>query len=221
MLTFGPVLDDRSCCTILCIGAHCDDIEIGCGASLLRFIAEQSATGNSVACHWVVATSNPLREAECRASAEHFLAGAEEKSVTIWSFRDGYLPYVGGEVKDAFERLKCEVHPNIVFTHYRHDLHQDHRLINQLTWNTFRNHFILEYEILKYDGDIGCPNFYISVHEGQVNRKVEFLLRHYPSQHSHSWFTPEALTAITRLRGVEANSSTGYAEGFYARKVCW
>ena len=221
MLTFVPVLGDRPHCTILCIGAHCDDIEIGCGASLLRLITEQSAAGSVVACHWIIATSNPQREAECRASAEQFLAGADERSMIVWPFCDGYLPYVGGEVKGAFVRLKREINPNIIFTHYRDDLHQDHRLINQLTWNTFRNHFILEYEIPKYDGDIGCPNFYILVHEIQKRRKAELLLKHYPSQRSHSWFTLETFAANMRLRGIEANSPTGYAEGFYARKACW
>jgi LmbE family N-acetylglucosaminyl deacetylase len=216
MLKLAPVLDGRSRCTILCFGAHCDDIEIGCGAALLRLIA----TG-SVTCHWVVASANAQREAECRQSAEQFLAGAAASNVIVWQFRDGYLPYVGGEVKDAFERLKREIVPDIVFTHYRDDLHQDHRLINSLTWNTFRDHLILEYEIPKYDGDVSSPNLYVPVSEAHAARKAELLMACYASQRSHQWFTAETFRSMLRLRGVEACSPTGYAEGFYARKVLW
>lgn len=202
--------------TVLCLGAHCDDIEIGCGGTLLRLIAQ-----GGVSCHWVVASSNLEREAECRKSAERFLEGAASSEVITWQFRDGYLPYQGAEVKDAFERLKHEIAPDIIFTHHRNDLHQDHRLVNSLTWNTFRDHMILEYEIPKYDGDLGVPNLYVPIAEAQAQRKTELLMECYRSQHSHRWFTPETFQSLLRIRGVEIGSGTGYAEGFHARKIMW
>ncbi len=216
MLKLSPVLSGDGPCTVLCLGAHCDDIEIGCGGTLMRLASERP-----VACHWVVATASAQREAECRRSAELFMAKAQRCEVTTWRFRDGYLPYIGGEVKDAFERLKREISPDIIFTHFRDDLHQDHRLINSLTWNTWRNHLILEYEIPKYDGDFGSPNLYVPLSEEDGRRKVEHLLECYASQRSHAWFTAETFRALLRLRGIEVSSPTGQAEGFYARKVVW
>ena len=217
MLRFSPVLADGERCTILCFGAHGDDIEIGCGGTLLRLIE----SGGPITCHWVVATSTPERERECRRSADLFLAGAARSEVVTWRFRDGYLPYLGGEVKDAFEGLKREISPDIVFTHYRGDLHQDHRLINDLTWNTFRDHLILEYEVPKYDGDFRSPNLYVPLSETQCQRKVDYLLECYATQRTHRWFTGETFRSVLRLRGVEAASASGYAEGFYAHKLTW
>jgi LmbE family N-acetylglucosaminyl deacetylase len=234
MLRFAPKVEAGSRCTVLCFGAHCDDIEIGCGGTLLRLLAGEgsgSAAGNpplrgragstEVTCYWVVASSNPQREVECRRSAELFLAGASRSEVITWQFRDGYLPYVAVEVKDAFERLKREISPDLIFTHYRDDLHQDHRLMNSLTWNTFRDHVILEYEIPKYDGDFSSPNLYVPISDAHATRKSELLMQCYESQLSHRWFTPETFRSVLRIRGVEVGSPTGYAEGFYARKVMW
>lgn len=217
MLKFTPLIENGSRCTVLCFGAHCDDIEIGCGGTLLRM----AESGSRIECHWVVATSNEQRELECRRSAALFLQGAARFEVTAWGFRDGYLPYLGAEVKDAFERLKREISPDIIFTHYRDDLHQDHRLINSLTWNTYRDHLILEYEIPKYDGDFNSPNFYVPISDGHCRRKAEYLMQCYETQRSHKWFTEETFRSVMRLRGVEVSSPTGYAEGFYARKVMW
>lgn len=217
MLNFAPAVSEGTRCVVLCLGAHCDDIEIGCGGTLLRMVD----SGARVECHWVVASSNEQRETECRKSAALFLSRAARFEVTTWEFRDGYLPYLGSEVKDAFERLKREISPDLIFTHYRDDLHQDHRLINSLTWNTFRNHTILEYEIPKYDGDFRSPNFYVPISDAHCRRKTEYLMQCYETQKSHRWFTEETFRSVLRLRGVEAGSPTGYAEGFYARKITW
>ena len=217
MLKLAPLMHPGSRCTILCLGAHCDDIEIGCGGTLLKLVEE----GHELTFHWVVASSNPRRESECRRSAERFLAGAAHANVVTWQFRDGYFPYIGAEVKDAFERLKKEISPDIIFTHYRDDLHQDHRTISSLTWNTFRDHLILEYEIPKYDGDFSSPNLYVPLTEEQCGRKTAHLMACYESQKSHRWFTEDTFRSMLRLRGVEVGSPSGYAEGFYARKTMW
>ena len=217
MLRLAPVIRPGSRCTILCCGAHCDDIEIGCGGTLLRLMEE----GHEITCHWVVASSNPQRENECRRSAERFLAGVAHAKVEIWQFRDGYLPYIGAEVKDAFERIKKEISPDIIFTHYRNDLHQDHRTISSLTWNTFRDHLVLEYEIPKYDGDFSSPNLYVPLSEDLCRRKTSYLMDCYESQKSHRWFTEDTFRSVLRLRGIEVSSPSGYAEGFYARKTMW
>jgi LmbE family N-acetylglucosaminyl deacetylase len=201
--------------TILCIGAHCDDIEIGCGGSILRWSKEYPQ-----ACFvWVVLSSNPVREQEARASAERLLARAHQSRIIIKTFRNGYFPYVGAEIKDFFETLKLDISPDVVLTHHRDDRHQDHRLVSDLTWNTFRDHFILEYEIPKYDGDLGVPNLFVCLDEAVCTQKVESILESFPSQAGKQWFSKETFFALMRLRGVEANSITGYAEAFYCRKA--
>jgi len=200
---------------ILCLGAHCDDIEIGCGGTMLRWLEEQPQTD----VYWVVFSSIPGRREEACASAMAFLEKARDKNVVIKEFRDGFLPYVGKEVKDYFEELKRLVSPDIIFTHYRHDLHQDHRLVSELTWNTWRDHLILEYEIPKYDGDFGSPNFFVELDEALCRQKSEYLLKHFPSQRNKHWFSEETFQALLRLRGMECRSSTTYAEAFYSRKI--
>jgi len=201
--------------TILCLGAHSDDIEIGCGGTILRLLEAHPSTR----VHWVVFSSNAVRRREAQRSAGLFLGGARTKNVVIRSHRDGFFPYRGAKIKDEFERMKRIVNPDLIFTHYRSDLHQDHRLINELTWNTFRNHLILEYEIPKYDGDLGSPNFFVELKESVCRTKLEYLRRAFASQRKRHWFTEEAFSALMRLRGVEARSSTRFAEAFYARKV--
>src|SRR5581483_8304021 len=159
------------------------------------------------------------REAEARASAEAFLAGAKRPPrIVLESFRDSFFPYDGAQVKEAFERLK-EVSPQLVLTHAGTDFHQDHRLAAELTWNTFRNHVILEFEIPKYDGDLGRPNVFVPLEESVVRRKVELLLEHFQTQRSRYWFTEDLFLGLMRLRGMEANSPTGYAEAFRSRKL--
>ncbi len=215
MLALVPNVASERPVRLLCLGAHCDDIEIGCGGTVLA-LTEQLP---NVAVEWVVFSATPEREREARASADAFLAAAKEKTVVVKSFRDGFFPYIGGEIKDEFERLKQASAPDLILTHYRHDLHQDHRLISELTWNTFRRHLILEYEIPKYDGDLGSPNLFVPLDESTGQRKIDYILDHFRSQGDRSWFSREVFTAILRLRGLEANAPTVLAEGFYSRKI--
>lgn len=198
---------------LLFIGAHCDDIEIGCGGTILRLIREYPISRVT----WVVLCSNPVREAEARNCAEEFLRDVESKEIIIRDFRDGFLSQRYSDVKDFFESLKEGPNPDIIFTHYQHDLHQDHRLLSELTWNTFRNHFILEYEIPKYDGDLGNPPCFIKLDENDVNQKVKNLMECYASQRSKHWFDDDTFLSILRLRGMQ--SASKYAEAFYCRKM--
>jgi LmbE family N-acetylglucosaminyl deacetylase len=200
---------------VLCLGAHCDDLEIGCGGTVLAL----AGSPNPPAFTWVIWSSDATREAEARRSAELFLHGASGAQIIIKKFRDGFLPYEGGRVKDEFEELKSLVTPDLVLTHYRHDLHQDHRLISELTWNTFRNHLVLEYEIPKYDGDLGTPNVFVPLDEAQCRRKIETILASYPSQVGKRWFSEDLFRSLLRLRGMECNAADGYAEAFYCRKL--
>ncbi len=201
--------------SILCLGAHSDDIEIGLGATLLRLLAERPGTH----VHWAVFSADEQRAAEAQASAEAFLDAAGTSEFTQYRFRESYFPYVGAEVKDAFEALKSAAAPDVVFTHRRDDEHQDHRTISQFTWNTFRNHVIAEYEIPKYEGDLGHPNLFVPVAEAIVDRKVELLMEHFGTQRSKGWFRPETFRGLMALRGVECASESGWAEGFHVRKL--
>ena len=200
---------------VLCLGAHSDDIEIGCGGTLLSWLAAYP----SVTVTWVVLSADEARTDEARRSAASFLAGAAHQNVVIKHFRESYFTYVGADIKDYFETLKAQVSPDVVFTHYRHDRHQDHRVVSDLTWNTFRNQFILEYEIPKYDGDLGVPNVFVDVPEPTCQKKIALLLEHFKTQHSKPWFDRETFAALMRLRGVEGNSESRFAEAFYARKL--
>lgn len=204
--------------SILCLGAHSDDIEIGCGGTLLRLLAER----DDVDVHWLVLGARGVRQQEALVSADAFLAGAHRRIVDVRGFRDGYFPYLGAEIKDAFEELKATVAPDLIFTHHRHDLHQDHRLVCELTWNTFRDHLILEYEVMKYDGDLGRPNLFVHLEREVAERKVAKIMAGFPSQASHAWFTADTFLAMLRLRGVESNAPARFAEGFHCRKaVIW
>lgn len=200
---------------ILCLGSHCDDIEIGCGGSILKFVERYT----NIVVYWIVFSSNPQREREALESANSFLRNVTEKHIIIKHFRDGFFPFIGMEIKEFFEQLKQEVYPDIIFTHYRNDLHQDHRLISDLTWNTFRNHLILEYEIPKYDGDLGSPNFFVHLDEFICQDKIKYILDSFQSQKGKQWFTSETFLSILRLRGIESNAPGKYAEAFYCRKV--
>jgi LmbE family N-acetylglucosaminyl deacetylase len=200
---------------ILCLGAHSDDIEIGCGGTVLRLLAERP--GSSV--WWVVFSATGVREGEARASAAEFLEGAGSATVKIKTFRESYFPYVGAEIKDFFEELKRSFEPDVVLCHHRHDLHQDHRTIAELAWNTFRNHVVAEYEIPKYEGDLGTPNLFVPLSLPIAQRKVELLLRHFRSQSGRSWFRPETFHGLMSLRGIECNAPEGKAEAFHVRKL--
>ena len=200
---------------VLCIGAHSDDIEIGCGGTMLRLLASNDA----VEVHWLVLGSSGERDDEAAASAQEFLRGAKRKSIVVEHFRDGFFPYQVGELKEYFEKLKKHCMPDIIFSHYRQDLHQDHRLVSELTWNTYRDHLILEYEIMKYDGDLGNANFFVHLDRSTCGTKIAWLLKHFKSQAQHKWFTEDAFYALLRLRGVESNASEDHAEAFYCRKI--
>ena len=200
---------------ILALGAHPDDIEIGCGGTLLRLVAEQPR----VEVLWVVFCSSSERAREAHASAAAFLKGVERRRVVVRDFRDGFLPYAGASVKDAFEELKSEFSPDVVLTHHREDRHQDHRLVSELTWNTWRDHFILEYEIPKYDGDFGSPNWFSALPSATVEHKIDLVLRHFPSQAKKQWFDGDLLRSVARIRGMECVAPDGYAEAFYCRKA--
>lgn len=200
---------------ILCIGAHSDDIEIGCGGTILKLIEKY---GNTIF-YWVVLSSNEKRKLEAEESANAFLAGAKEKTIVIKEFRDGYFPYIGGEIKQYFEELKGKVDPDLIFTHYRSDLHQDHRLVSELTWNTFRNHQIFEYEIPKYDGDLGSPNLFVPIDNDACKKKTAYIQNIFKTQAENKWFTEDTFLSIMRLRGIESNAPTKYAEAFYSRKA--
>jgi LmbE family N-acetylglucosaminyl deacetylase len=200
---------------VLAIGCHADDIEIGCGGTLLTL----ARANPELEVDWVVLAAQGEREAEARASAAAFMPGIAAARVEVHGFRDGFLPYVGGEVKDVFERLKGNVDPQIVFTHAGYDFHQDHRLACELTWNTFRNHLILEYEIPKVDGDLGRPNLFVPLTADVVEQKLTLLAQHFPSQAGKHWFDRELFLGLMRVRGMEAVAADRYAEAFTCRKA--
>ena len=202
---------------ILALGAHCDDIEIGCGGTMLRLAAERP----DLEVLWVVFGSTPERAAEARASAADFLAGFSRWRLLVHQFRDGFLPYEGAAVKEAFEALKNEYTPDIIFTHYRDDRHQDHRLVSELTWNTWRNHLVLEYEVPKYDGDFGSPSVFAPLTAAVVDRKIDLVLAHFQTQSTKHWLAGDLLRAVARIRGMECVAPEQVAEAFYSRKVAF
>ena len=199
---------------LLVVGCHPDDIEIGCGGTILSLTRSNPALKVT----WVVLAASGARANEARASASEFLTAACSADVRVHDFRDGFLPYVGDEVKDVFEGLK-DVEPDLVLTHARSDLHQDHRLACELTWNTYRDTLILEYEIPKYDGDLGSPNVFVPLEADFVEEKLRLLRSHFGSQLGKHWFDDELFRGLMRIRGMEAHSPTRYAEGFIGRKV--
>jgi LmbE family N-acetylglucosaminyl deacetylase len=215
MLKFELNKDRDEKLKILCLGAHSDDIEIGCGGTVLKMLSEY----NNIDIHWVVFSADKKRSAEAQKSAKLFLANAGQKKIVVKNFRESFFPYVGVEIKDYFEKLKPEVAPDIIFTPYRNDLHQDHRLISELTWNTFRNQLIIEYEIIKYDGDLGIPNFFVHLDEAICQKKVDIIMQSFKSQKSRDWFTEDAFSSILRIRGIESKAPDKYAEAFYCRKL--
>jgi len=200
---------------ILCLGAHCDDIEIGCGGTILTLLE----TYRKAAVDWVVFSSDQQRASEARESANLFLKQAESKNVVIKTFTNSFFPYIGAEIKRYFEELKREIAPDLVFTHYRNDLHQDARLISELAWNSFRDHMILEYEIPKYDGDMGSPNSFVHLAESTAHKKIANILECFRSQRTKHWFDDQTFLSMLRLRGMESNAPDRYAEAFYSRKT--
>ncbi len=201
--------------TVLCVGAHADDLEIGCGGTVLALARQVPG----VRFHWLVLSAAGERRAEAAASARAFLAEAPGSVVALESFRDGFLPWEGAAVKERFEALKAQVEPDLVFTHHRGDAHQDHRLAGELTWNTFRRAPILEYEIPKWDGDLGRPNVYLPLDRDTAERKLALLLEHFGSQRSRDWFSEDTFRGLLRLRGVECRAPDGLAEAFHGPKL--
>ena len=214
MIRLNLDLGKKQALQILCLGCHSDDIEIGCGGSILR-LAEQYPECNF---HWGVFSAIGVREAEARRGAELF-AGPRVKTSLFQTFQDGFMPYLGAEVKTVFEKELKPLSPDLVFTHYGRDAHQDHRLISELTWNTFRDHLILEYEIPKFDGDLGQPSVFVPLEAGVYQKKVRCIIDAFESQRSKRWFQPETFLSLMRLRGMECNAPSGYAEAFYCRKA--
>jgi LmbE family N-acetylglucosaminyl deacetylase len=200
---------------ILCLGAHPDDLEIGCGGTILRIIDEVPEATFS----WIVFSGTESRRKEGLKSADMFLNKTDNKRIIFEEFRDSYFPFMGDRIKDYFEKLKKEFSPDIILTHYSKDAHQDHSLISKLTWNTFRNHLILEYEIPKYDGDLGIPNLYVSLSESYVLRKLEILNDAFKTQKEKRWFDDDVFRSLLRLRGAECNSQSRFAEGYYCKKI--
>ncbi len=210
------LIDTSKVNKLLCLGAHPDDIELGVGGTVMRMIEQNPG----LQIRWVVfAGVDPVRAEEARRSAAQFTAGAADVCIEIYEFKDAYLPWQGEQDKEAFEALKNNFSPDLIFTHHGDDSHQDHRLISELTWNTWRDHSILEYEILKWDGDLGKPNVFIPIEDSVCQRKVEQIYDAYTTQQARSWFKKENFQALMRIRGVECNAD--YAEAFYARKILW
>jgi LmbE family N-acetylglucosaminyl deacetylase len=203
---------------VLCLGAHSDDIEIGCGGTLLKLARESRQRGQGLIVRWIVFSADAAREAEARRSADLFLADASSKEVIVHHFRDGFFPFVAAQVKEAFEAMKSQFVPDVIFTHTRDDLHQDHALLANLTWNTFRDHLVMEYEVPKYDGDLGRPNAFVPLDRATCDAKITHLMDCFESQRGKQWFTEETFRAMLRLRGLECNAPGKYAEAFYSRK---
>lgn len=199
---------------VLCLGAHSDDNEIGCGGTILKLIEDHPG----LEVMWVVFSGEGVRTREAKASARAFLHGAGRAHIVVRKFRTSFFPFQGEQIKEFFETFKG-FQPDLVFTHYRDDRHQDHRVISDLTWNTFRSHAILEYEIPKYDGDFGVPNFFVPISKAICLKKSGLLLKHFVSQSDKHWFTEELFMSTPRLRGMECDSPSRYAEAFYSRKM--
>jgi LmbE family N-acetylglucosaminyl deacetylase len=199
---------------VLCLGAHSDDIEIGCGGFLLELLERYPRAEVD----WVVFSAQVEREREARRSAALYLKRARRSRVAIHHYRDGFFPY-DSEIKSVFEDLKRQVSPDLVLTHYRDDRHQDHRVLSDLAWNTFRNHLVLEYEIPKFDGDLGTPNFFVPLKRTTCARKVKYLNDAFGTQRDKHWFSEATFMGLMRLRGMECRATDGYAEAFYARKI--
>lgn len=206
--------DAASPLRILCLGAHSDDIEIGCGGTILRLATEYP----KCVFHWVVFSAIGVRSEEAQRGAKLFTGGETLQGLLLKTYQDGLMPFVGAEVKAVFEELKS-ISPDLIFTHNRNDAHQDHRLLAELAWNTFRDHLILEYEIPKYDGDMGRPSVFVPLASEFCEKKVRYIMDTFQSQHSRRWFQSDTFFSLLRLRGMESNSPSGYAEAFYCRKL--
>jgi LmbE family N-acetylglucosaminyl deacetylase len=215
MLDLVGQLPTRGDARILCVGAHCDDIEIGCSGALQVLLKRRPNT----VVDWVVLSGTPVRRKEASNAMKRLLRPKQRGVLEFGEFADGKFPAQYAAIKDVFESLKQLPSPHLVFCHERSDRHQDHRIVNEMVWNTFRNHLVLEYEIPKWDGGFGEPNLYIPLSALQLRNKVKHLLAAYVSQRNRDWFTSETFFALARLRGIECRAASGYAEAFYMRKA--
>jgi LmbE family N-acetylglucosaminyl deacetylase len=215
MMKLNLGVGEQALSKVLCLGSHSDDIEIGCGGAILRLVEQYPACKF----YWVVFSAIGVRKAEAQRGAELFAGTARLERSLLKDFPDGFMPFVGSEVKSVFEELKQAISPDLIFTHQGKDAHQDHRLISELTWNTFRDHLILEYEIPKYDGDMGRPNVFVPLEPGVGEKKARNIVETFKSQHTKHWFEESTFLSLMRLRGMECNARSGYAEAFYCRKL--
>ena len=214
MISLRLDIEPKGRLDVLCLGCHSDDIEIGCGGTILRL----GETYPECRFHWVVFSANGVRQSEARRGAELF-AGPRVETLLLKTFQDGFMPYVGAAVKEVFEKELKELQPDLIFTHYAKDAHQDHRLISELTWNTFRDHLILEYEIPKYDGDLGQPDVFVPLEPNMCKIKVDNIIETFQSQRNRRWFEEDTFRSLMRLRGMECNAPSGYAEAFFGKKI--
>lgn len=215
MMNLVPRIEGDRTIRVLCLGAHSDDIEIGCGGAMLKFVG----SSRPLDVRWVVFSGNHTRAKEAKDSAGYWLEPVDQHEIELHDFKDGFFPDEWAGIKNAFEKIKGSFEPDLIFTHNSSDLHQDHRIINELTWNTFRNHMILEYEIPKYDGDLRTPNFYVPLSEEHAKAKAAAMIRFFNSQGTKHWFCEELFLGLMRIRGMESCAPSRYAEGFHARKV--
>ena len=201
--------------SVLCLGAHSDDIEIGAGGTLLTWLGQ----GLKLDVLWCVLSADGIRQEEARASARDFLHGVGSADVEVMNFKTSFFPTQGNEIKTWFESLKSRVRPDVILTHRHDDFHQDHREVSRHTWATFRDHLILEYEIPKWDGDLGQPNLYVPLKAQALQRKTDLLIAHFGTQRPKDWFDEETFRGLARLRGMECRAPERFAEAFFARKL--
>lgn len=213
MLPFALTPPRGRALRVLCLGAHADDIEIGCGGTLLQLVRQGAEV------HWAVFSGNAARQEEARQSARRFLGRSGLRRLMLMEFRDGFFPAQFAEIKEAGEEIAAQIRPDLVLTHFRHDRHQDHRILSDLAWNTFRRQVVLEYEVAKWDGDLSQPNAFVPLSHAMARRKVQYLMEIFATQRARDWFDEETFFGLLRLRGVECRAQSGWAEGFYARKA--
>ena len=215
MLELIGQVSRRATAQVLCIGAHCDDIEIGCGGTLQVLQASRP----KLEIHWVIASGTPQRCAEARRAMSMLVKRSQRGQLHFGEFPDGQFPAHYAAIKGFFESLKKLPRPDLILCHERDDRHQDHRIVNEMLWNTFRDHAVLEYEIPKWDGGLGQPNIYVPLTAAQMHAKTNALMQAYASQRRRDWFTPATFEALARLRGIECRAGDGFAEAFHARKL--
>jgi LmbE family N-acetylglucosaminyl deacetylase len=212
-LLFDP--HERRSQRVLCIGAHCDDIEIGCGGTLVALQQQARAP----VFDWVVLSGTDARRRETERAMQKLVRPRSRGDLLFQDFPDGRFPSAYGEIKRFCESLKRRPAPDVILCHERDDRHQDHRIVNEMVWNTFRDHLVLEYEIPKWDGGLSQPNLYVPIRASDARTKIEALLKSYASQAGRDWFTPDTFLALLRMRGLECRSPSGLAEAFHARKL--